>query len=128
MTGGRRALVLGALLAVSLGGCASMREVSARSTGRLLAQAGFREEPAETSSYADPDAAKPLQLVARWRGDQLVYTYADPYACHCIYVGGPAEHAAYEQLAAERRRARGDRDPATEWEGWNTWWWRGDGR
>ncbi len=120
------AVALALAAALLLVGCAAIRTTAARSTGRLLTEAGFQAEPAEP--LASLPAVEPLKLVARSRDGDVIYVYADPYDCRCLYVGGPAERSAYESLVAQRRRARDERDPAADWEGWSPWWWHEDRR
>ena len=129
MTVGRNGLVLALALALAialvLSGCATLRASEARSTGSLLTEAGFRAEPADTpAKLADLQAMPPLTLVVRPGDRDPVYTYPDPYHCRCVYVGGRAEYSAYERLAAQRDRMRGQRDEVSAWEGWSPWWWR----
>jgi len=117
------ALAISLAMALVLSSCATLGATDVCSTGRLLTGAGFRAEPADTPErLAELESMPPLTLVARPGNGDLVYTYADPYHCRCIYVGGPTEHAAYQRLAAQR--ALDSRDAASEWEGWNLWWWR----
>jgi hypothetical protein len=125
MTVGRTVLVLALAVALPLAGCATIRARGARTTGQLLTGAGFQAEPADTPTrLADLQAMPPLTLVARPGDRDLVYTYADPYHCRCVYVGGRAEHAAYRRLVTQRERARDERDAARYWEMWSPWWWR----
>jgi len=122
MTLSTKILGLGLAVALPLAGCATIR---ARTTGELLAGAGFQAEPADTPArLADLHNMPPLTLVARPGDRDLVYTYADPYHSRCVYVGGRAEHATYQRLAAQRERARDERDAARYWEMWSPWWWR----
>jgi hypothetical protein len=41
---------------------------------------------------------------ARTSDGELRYTFADPYKCRCLYIGGPKEYAAYQRLV-EREQA-----------------------
>lgn len=121
----RTVLALTLAVVLPLAGCAALRASGARDTEQLLTEAGFRAEPADTpTSLADLHAAPPLKLVARSRDGDVVYRYADPYHCQCLYVGGPTEHSAYRRLATQRERARAEREAAWYWEVWGPWWWR----
>jgi hypothetical protein len=44
-----------------------------------------------------------LKLVARKQQDTVSYTFADPYTCRCLYVGGAKEYSTYRRLAKERQ-------------------------
>ena len=58
----------------------------------------------------------PLKLVERSKDGRVVYTYADPYNCLCLYVGGPEEYAAYQRLQQEMVQAQ--REGSMDWELW----------
>src|SRR5207244_179497 len=74
--------------AFTLGGCAAMRRHEARDTGDLLVSAGFTTRPADTPERAQQlHAMPPLKLVSESKDGNVVYHYADPYSCHCLYVG-----------------------------------------
>ena len=69
----------------------------------------------------------PLKIVARTQGDGVVYTFADPDKCRCLYVGGSKEYSAYQRLVTERRitqeRIWAEQD-AIDWALWSPWYWR----
>ena len=118
--------VRGGVLAVALllAGCAAIRRSEARDAEQLLAAAGFRAKPADTAAkLANLQTMPPLKLVARSKDEHFVYTYADPYNCQCLYVGGPAEYSAYQRLAVQKELAQEQREAAMEWEMWGPWWW-----
>jgi uncharacterized protein YceK len=118
----RIVLVVALAMALVLAGCATIRSGEARSTEQLLVGAGFRADRAETA-LADLRALPALKLVPRTRDGELLYVYADPHHCRCLFVGGPAEHSEYERLAAQRERAREQRAAARYWEMWDPWRW-----
>jgi len=67
----------------------------------MLRAAGFRVETADTSeTLARLNAAPPHRLVPTMRDGRLVYIYADPDVCRCIYVGDASAYAAYQRRAA----------------------------
>jgi len=37
----------------------------------------------------------PLKLVARDKDGQVIYTFADPERCRCLYVGGAKEYGRF---------------------------------
>ena len=45
----------------------------------------------------------PLKLVARNQAGDVRYTFADPYKCRCLYVGGAKEYSAYQRLVKEKQ-------------------------
>jgi hypothetical protein len=123
------ALALGT--AVLTSACATMRRDEAKDTDALLAAAGFTTKPADTDDrLAELKAMPALKLVSRVKDGQTVYTYADPYNCHCLYVGGPQNYQDYQRLAVQERIARDQlmaaeemRDAAMDWELWGPWGW-----
>jgi len=67
----------------------------------MLTAAGFRPEAADTPErWARLNAAAPHRLVPTTRDGRLVYIYADPDVCRCIYVGDASAYAAYQRRAA----------------------------
>lgn len=96
------------ILAVSavLTGCATARHSEASSTEQLLATAGFRmQRPDSPERQRRLEAMSPYRLVRHTVEGTIVYTYADPEQCRCVYVGGPAEYATYRRLVKEREIA-----------------------
>ena len=93
-------LVLALALALLMGGCAAMRQEEAQKTDDLLAAAGFKVRPADTpEKLAHLKAMQPLKVSMRTKDGRVIYSYADPYSCICVYVGGPEEYAQYQRLA-----------------------------
>jgi hypothetical protein len=125
MRGATRLLILALVTIPPLAGCAALRGIQAKDTEQLLAAAGFRAEPADTPArLADLEERPPLKLVPQSKDGQVVYRYADPYRCRCVYVGGPAEYSAYERLVVDKRIADQWRDAELEWGPWAPWvWW-----
>ena len=121
----RNALVIAAAV-LTLSGCATIRRHEAASTEQLLAAAGFQMRPADNADREhDLSVMPPLKLVARSQGDQVSYTFADPYKCRCLYVGGPKEYSAYQNILLERQmeaeRIREEQE-ALDWGVWGPWW------
>src|SRR3989475_11169468 len=89
---GRTVLSLALTAAMMLTGCATIRGSGARSTEQLLAAAGFVMRPADTAERQQRLAAlPPYRLENRTKDGKVVYTYADPDGCKCLYVGGAQE-------------------------------------
>jgi hypothetical protein len=107
-----------------LTGCATIRGAQARSTGALLAAAGFEQHRIDAAEIDRADVTPPYQLVSRTRNGALQYSYADLDGCRCVYIGGATEYAQYRRLAAERRldeeRWRAAED-AWDRDSWGPW-------
>lgn len=118
-------------IALITGGCATVRRHEAMDTEMLLAAAGFIQRPADTEEKLTNLKAMPaLKLVSHSKDGHIVYTYADPYSCRCLYVGGPQNYQEYQRLAVERQIARDKRIAAEQmrqavmdWTLWGPWWW-----
>ena len=92
--GGRTVLVLTLAAGMILTGCATMRRSEARSTEEMLAAAGFVVRPADTAERQQRLAARPpYRLESHTKDGTVVYTYADPAGCKCLYVVGPKEYS-----------------------------------
>ena len=101
----RRMLLIFAT-AISVGGCAAMRRHDARDTGNLLVAAGFKTKLADSPGRAQQlRAMPPLKIVSQSKDGQIVYRYADPYSCDCLYVGDQQAYAKYRSLALQEQRA-----------------------
>src|SRR5256712_14092951 len=122
-----RTVLSGALAAAMvLTGCATMRRSEARSTEELLAAAGFVMRPADTAERQQRLAAlPPYRLESRTKDGKVVYTYADPGGCHCLYVGGSKEYSEYQRLRVQRQIAADQAWAAQEvqmdWGLWGPW-------
>ena len=116
--------------AFTLGGCAAMRRHEARDTGDLLVSAGFTTKPADTPERAQQlHAMPPLRLVSESEDGNVVYRYADPYSCDCLYVGDQQAYAEYKRLALQRQiaderleAAEAEDSAAIDWSLWGPWW------
>ena len=125
-------LVLALALAFLMGGCAAMRQEEAQKTDDLLAAAGFKVRPADTpEKLAHLKAMQPLKVSMRTKDGRVIYSYADPYSCICVYVGGPEEYAQYQRLALRQQQVAEEsleatevaNDAATDWGMWEPLWW-----
>ncbi len=117
--------------AIALSGCAAMRREEARDTGGLLVSAGFRPRPADTPERAQQLRAMPaLKIVSTSKDGHVVYRYADPYSCECLYVGDEQAYHEYKRLALEQElanerleAAEAEENAAIDWTMWGPWWW-----
>src|SRR5437870_13344188 len=125
---GRRVLSVALAAATMLTGCATFRGSEARSTEELLAAAGFVMRHADTTERQRRLAAMPpYRLESYTKDDKVVYTYADPDGCKCLYVGGPKEYSEYQRLRVQRRiaadEAWGAHVADMDWDLWGPAWW-----
>jgi len=125
---GRTVLSLALAAAMVLTGCAMMRRSEARSTEELLTAAGFVMRPADTAERQQRLAARPpYRLESHAKDGKVVYTYADPDGCVCLYVGGPKEYSEYQHLRLQRQiaadEAWGAHTADMDWDVWGPAWW-----
>jgi len=84
-------------LALSVAGCASPQEQVAQKED-LLAAAGFQVRPADSPHRAEAmKRLPPNKFVTKVVNGNLVYLYADPLDCGCIYFGTQQNWDAYKQ-------------------------------
>ena len=126
---GRRVVSLALAAAIMLTGCATMRRSEAHSTEELLAAAGFAMRPADTADRAQLLAARPpYRLESHVKDGTVVYTYADPDGCKCLYVGGSKEYSEYQHLRLQREIAKdeawGAHAADMDWNVWGGPMWR----
>ena len=104
---------------LTLSGCAAIRRHEAGSTEQLLAAAGFQTRPADNPERVhDLAVMPPLKIVARNQDNDVRYTFADPYKCRCLYVGGPKEYSAYQRLVTEQQIAQEWPSAQEDWMNW----------
>jgi hypothetical protein len=116
--------VVAAAVPLALSGCATMRQHEAANTEDLLAASGFqRRQASKPEQHQDLTTMPPYKLVERNKNGDVVYTFADPGNCHCLYVGGPKEFSQYQHLLMDREVAREMDDASLKWEAWGPWWW-----
>ncbi len=104
------------LLAILLGGCATQQErVAAREDE--LAAAGFVARPADTPQRdAMLQRLVPYRILVRASGRRLVYLYADPLVCGCLYVGSEAAYDRHRRWMLRRQLAEdGQLDAGPTW-------------
>jgi hypothetical protein len=103
----RKAVVLALIVALPLTSCAAIQRSEARGEEHWLATAGFQAEPADTpEKLANLRAMPPRKLVSQVKDGNVVYSYADPDYCQCMYVGGSEEYSAYLYLFAGKKSDR----------------------
>jgi hypothetical protein len=122
----RAAVVAFVLVGVTGAGCSAIRKSEAQSEENLLAAAGFKAKPADTpEKLAQLKAMPALKMQMRTQDGKVAYTYADPYNCKCLYVGGPDQYVEYKRLAMKQQiamdqveAAEAEEDAAMDWGMW----------
>jgi hypothetical protein len=106
--------VVGLVMAVSACAAATHR------TESMLAQAGFRQIPADTAQKLTHLKTLPQrQLVQRTYQGQKYYVFADADGCKCMYVGRDQQYQSFQRVAKEARAAEDQAtalEEAKEWE------------
>ena len=124
--------VVAVVLIVVLAGCAAMRQERARDKENMLAAAGFQMKPADTPKrVAHLQMLTPLKLLPYTRSDgKLLYVYADPKGCNCLYVGDEIAYQRYRALEQQQKvaqeqmvTAQMNADAAMDWGLWGPYWW-----
>ncbi|MBI4228605.1 MAG: hypothetical protein HY693_02660 [Deltaproteobacteria bacterium] len=79
----------------------------------MLAAAGFKTLPADTPEKEEMlNSLQPLKLQYRVKDGNLLYVYADPYNCKCVYTGDQAAYDRYARLAQEAAVAEEEQQAA----------------
>ena len=108
---------------VAVAGCAAQ----VQQKEDLLAAAGFTLVPANTPErQAKLAAMPPHKFVHQVRNNAVVFTYADPTICDCLYVGNQAAYDRYRQEVfakniANEQQATAE-DYQMDWGGWGPGW------
>ena len=122
-------IVVVALGLAVLGGCAAMHREEAKQKENILAAAGFQMRPADTPQRVEKLNSMPAnKMIARNKNGNVVYTYADPINCKCLYVGNAQNYSDYRRLALQHQVAQDQLDAAVEaddaamdWGMWGPW-------
>jgi hypothetical protein len=126
----RTAIVLAAGMSILLGGCATPME-RANEKNDLLSAAGFTIVPVTTDAQRlQLNTLPPNRVVQKIRNGKVIFVYADPYACGCLYIGDQTAWNTYkrEQLQQhfidqERMNAEMNENAAWNWGMWGPGWW-----
>ena len=120
--------VIGMCAAVT--GCVTTSQSTVASKEDMMIASGFKFVPANTPQRQAAFAQLPPHKFTRQtRGNKMVYVYADPTICVCLYVGNPNNYAAYKarvfdkKLANEQVAVAEDYYYSPAWD-WGMW---GDG-
>jgi hypothetical protein len=111
-------------LLFGIAGCATPQQQAAQKED-LLAAAGFQVRVADTPQrIAALKILPPNKFVMRVRNGQLVYQYADPLVCKCVYFGTQQNWDTYrqevfqQQLADEAQMNAIMNEEAWDWGPW----------
>jgi len=116
--------IVGFLLGIA--GCTTpQQQVSQKED--LLSAAGFQVRVADSPQrIAALKSLPPNKFVTRVKNGQLVYQYADPLVCRCIYFGTQQNWDAYRQEVFQQRLADEAQMTAImnqeSWD-WGPWGW-----
>jgi len=84
-------------------GCAESSNRRAERLGEMLAAAGFRAVPADTPARVQRlNQMTPLKVSYLSHHGNPSYWFADPYVCHCLYVGSQRNYDEFQQHEQER--------------------------
>ena len=115
-----------ALLAL-INGCATTT-TSTQDQANMLVAAGFKTITPKTPAQQQKlQQLQPGQVAQIQKNGRTYYIVADPPR-NLVYVGGPAEYQAYQQLRAQRQLAQENyqtaamyQDAAMLWGAWGGW-------
>jgi hypothetical protein len=132
MTARKRCTLVVAGLVLLLGGCTTKAE---RIEGKedALAAAGFDVLPASSEARRQEiRGLPPHRFLSQIKNGKVIYLYADPLVCNCIYVGNQMAYDRYRRDILERQLADEQALYAEEWRNstwdWGPWgpgWWVG---
>jgi hypothetical protein len=121
MTGKKRCVPVLLGLALLVGGCTTKAE---RIEGKedQLAAAGFDVLPASDKTRQQEIRGLPAhRFVTQIKNGKVIYLYADPLVCNCLYVGNQTAYDRYRRDVLERQLADEQALAAEEWQ--TTWDW-----
>ena len=116
-----------ALLAL-MAGCATTSQTDIQDKRSMLVAAGFKTITPKTPEQQQKLQQLQVGQVAQiQRNGKTYYIVADPPQ-NVVYVGGPTEYQAYQQLRAQRQLAQENletaemyQDAAMNWGAWGGW-------
>ncbi len=97
------AIALALATGLAVAGC---QTASVQQKENLLSAAGFVPQPANTPQrVAAMKKLPPNKFVQQVQNSQIVYLYADPIVCQCVYFGNQAAYAQYRQMVFQKNLA-----------------------
>ena len=111
-------------LCVSVSACASQ----VQNKEDMLAAAGFTLVPSNTPQrQASLRALPPHKFVHQVRNNAVIFTYADPTICDCLYIGNQVAYDRYRQDVFQKNIADEQEMTAQmnemDWGTWGPGWW-----
>jgi hypothetical protein len=129
MTASKRCALVLFVLGSLVSGCTTKAERVGNKED-LLAAAGFDVMPASTPARQQEIAGLPAHhFLTQLKGDKVIYLYADPLVCNCLYIGSQAAYDKYRsevfqrQIASEQQIAAEQQRDAWDWGPWGPGWW-----
>ena len=118
------------VLAVALGVCVAVSACTAAVTQKedMLAAAGFTLLPAGTLERQNALASlPPHKFIHQVRNGKVVFVYADPTICDCLYIGDQAAYDRYRANVFAKNLANEQAMTAQinemNWAPWGPGWW-----
>jgi hypothetical protein len=120
-------MMIGATVLLALMGCATTT-TSTQDKASMLVAAGFKTISPKTAAQQQKlQQLQTGQVAAIQKNGRTYYIVADPPR-NVVYVGGPTEYQAYQQLRAQRQLAQENlqtaemyQDAAMDWGRWGGW-------
>ena len=90
----------------------------------MLAASGFTVAPANTPQRkASLASLPPHKFVRQVHGDKVIYIYADPTICGCLYIGNQAAYGRYrdnvfQKHLADERQMTAEMNQNMDWGAW----------
>jgi hypothetical protein len=115
---------------ILMSGCATPIE-RANEKNDLLAAAGFHIVPVTTEQQRlQLQTLPPNRVVQKIKDAKVIFVYADPYACGCLYIGDEYAWDNYKReqiqqnlISQERMNAEMNENAAWNWNMWGPGWW-----
>src|SRR5690242_21776393 len=117
----RWAVIVFAAFLAAVGGADESRSQQGSDKAQALVAAGFKMVPANTPErQAALSQLPPQKVVRRLRGDKVVFLYADPANCNCLYAGNLTAYTTYQaraldKVAEEQANTRMENFDPTPW-------------
>ncbi len=93
---------LAVVASLALGACAK----AVTNTEDMLAAAGFAPQPADTPQRQAALKTMPAhKLSMQNRKGKIVWVYADPTICNCVYLGDEQAYDAYRRMVVQKNLA-----------------------
>jgi hypothetical protein len=99
-------------------GCAESNQQRAQRMEGMLMEAGFRAVSANTPVRVERlNQMSALKLRYSERNGHVSYWFADPFVCHCLYVGSQKNYNRFQQLRQERDEEVADENEQQAYQG-----------